>query len=464
MKKFNPRLRTITFSILISISLLGFSGAPIVFFTHKIQIEPLDVVIIIISSLLTGGTPLAILRLSEIARVNACIVIISVIFSLYFTELAIQQSNYVTWIFYKAFRNDDTREKTRVITDMRDEGIPAYAAILPSSIKPFKVRGITIQVLSGLSNKTSVLCNEGLGYIVYQSDRYGFRNEDSVWDLKRHDIVAVGDSFIQGNCVPIGIVGHMRKVHSNTISLGSQGAGPLNMLGTMAEYLPRLKPRHILWFYFEGNDMSDLRTEIRRKSLLKYLEPNHRFDIPFLKKEIDKKLSVIHESMLAKRLKENRLNRVKTHVLPLKGLFDVLLLRNLRRALNLNFLGLDRSEGYFPPKGKIAEHEFKIFEAALRRAKILSTQHSAKIHFVYLPELWPISYRTMDKQSTRQRVISIANQAGIPIIDLHPQMSKMKLSDLFETGYGHFNDDGAKIVADLVLHALNKEIPLMKAE
>ncbi len=99
----------------------------------------------------------------------------------------------------------------------------------------------------------------------------------------------------------------------------------------------------------------------------------------------------------------------------------------------------------------------------LRRAKLLADRKSAKFHFVYLPELWPAGRRTEDNQSTRQRFLAIARQAGFPIIDLHAALSRKKLSDLFEVGYGHFNLQGAKIVADVALEYLRKNPPPLKA-
>ena len=46
---------------------------------------------------------------------------------------------------------------------------------------------------------------------------------------------------------------------------------------------------------------------------------------------------------------------------------------------------------------------------------------------------------------------------------MHAALSRKKLSDLFEVGYGHFNLQGAKIVADLVLEYLGKNPPPLQA-
>jgi hypothetical protein len=43
--------------------------------------------------------------------------------------------------------------------------------------------------------------NEGYGLVKYQSDRFGFRNRDDLWNDKTADIVLIGDSFTYGACV-----------------------------------------------------------------------------------------------------------------------------------------------------------------------------------------------------------------------------------------------------------------------
>jgi hypothetical protein len=46
------------------------------------------------------------------------------------------------------------------------------------------------------------------------------------------------------------------------------------MLATLKEYAESLRPKVVLWFYFEGNDLKDLSNERRSPLLSRYLEPN----------------------------------------------------------------------------------------------------------------------------------------------------------------------------------------------
>ena len=51
----------------------------------------------------------------------------------------------------------------------------------------FLNKKISIYPLSGISNIETVYCNENGYFAYYQSDRYGFRNQDNLWDSKEID-------------------------------------------------------------------------------------------------------------------------------------------------------------------------------------------------------------------------------------------------------------------------------------
>ena len=69
--------------------------------------------------------------------------------------------------------------------------------------------------------------------------------------------MAVGDSFTHGACVPSedNFVGVIRADHPATANLGMDSNGPLLMLASLKEYALRFRPKTVLWFYFEGNDL-----------------------------------------------------------------------------------------------------------------------------------------------------------------------------------------------------------------
>ena len=69
-------------------------------------------------------------------------------------------------------------------------------------------------------------CDEGYGLIKYKTDRFGLRNRDSQWNKinSQNNIFLVGDSFVQGACVPdewtiSNQISNLSNI--NTLNLGS---------------------------------------------------------------------------------------------------------------------------------------------------------------------------------------------------------------------------------------------------
>ena len=80
---------------------------------------------------------------------------------------------------------------------------------------------------------------------------------------KNVDFMLVGDSFAQGYCVErrSNIAGILESKGSYAINLVTAGNGPLVNFTVIKEYIELLKPKNIIWIYFEGNDLTDLRLE-----------------------------------------------------------------------------------------------------------------------------------------------------------------------------------------------------------
>ena len=116
-------------------------------------------------------------------------------------------------------------------------------------------------------------CNENGYYSIYHSDRYGFNNPDKEWDSKEIEYLLVGDSFTHGACVnrPHDVASVLRKYSKkNVLNLGQIGNGPLIEYATLREYSD-LNIKKVIWRYYEGNDLSDLETELTNKILKKYI-------------------------------------------------------------------------------------------------------------------------------------------------------------------------------------------------
>jgi len=89
-------------------------------------------------------------------------------------------------------------------------------------------------------------------------DRHGFRNAE---DLDTADVAVVGDSFIEATETPsdrtvTSVLGHL--TNSTVANLGRGAYGPQQELIVLERYALPLRPRVVVWAFYEGNDLLDL--------------------------------------------------------------------------------------------------------------------------------------------------------------------------------------------------------------
>ena len=111
--------------------------------------------------------------------------------------------------------------------------------------------------LTGLSNISTILCNETGNYITYKSDRFGFNNNDNKWKDKKVDSVFLGDSFTHGFCVTRDknfISNYEKKTNSKSLNLGLSGYGPMEYYAIFKEFVVKIKPEKVFFIWSESND------------------------------------------------------------------------------------------------------------------------------------------------------------------------------------------------------------------
>lgn len=88
-------------------------------------------------------------------------------------------------------------------------------------------------------------------------DKNGFRNDR---DLTAADTVFVGDSMLEGMTVSNAevVTSVLAKLSGKTVAnLGQYGYGPQQEMIVLKRYGLPLRPRTVVWMFFEGNDLTD---------------------------------------------------------------------------------------------------------------------------------------------------------------------------------------------------------------
>jgi SGNH hydrolase-like domain, acetyltransferase AlgX len=92
----------------------------------------------------------------------------------------------------------------------------------------------------------------------YRYDRNGYRNDQ---DFVQADIVVIGDSFVEGYLVPQARISSTRLAElfeTNVCNLGQADYGPGHELTVLRKIGIPLRPKFVVWLFYEGNDLSDL--------------------------------------------------------------------------------------------------------------------------------------------------------------------------------------------------------------
>ena len=119
--------------------------------------------------------------------------------------------------------------------------------------------------VGGISNRLTIHCIEAEGMILYNSDRYGFRNSDNVYNSEI-DLVLIGDSMTMGSCVEnednfAGVLSKEGMI--NVVNLGFSNNNLFSKFASFKEYALKLNPKE-----FYGFGMMPLQTVWQEQLLI----------------------------------------------------------------------------------------------------------------------------------------------------------------------------------------------------
>ncbi len=359
----------------------------------------------------------------------------------------------------------DTRSRLEVILDMRAHGIHAYPDVFPMVLfapsSSESIRSVLVSKqaeflpVAGMAMTTTVFCNESGEYVVYESDEHGFHNPHGMWEHKPVELLALGDSYTHGVCVPSdkGFVAVIRAQHPSTMNLGVNSHGPLTSLATLKEYGPILKPKLVLWFYYEGNDLRDLDGwEKNSPLLMKYLSSSFLQHLFERQPEIDRSLRDYLDAAMAKATAPVSVE-------------NILKLQHLRQAVQSFYERRPTEQGlpaelleYLRHSGApAASEDLLLFERILAEAQTTAESWNGRVVFIYLPT-WE-RYRIPELASKdRDQVLGIARRLNLHVVDMHTVFTAHPdpLSLFPFRRYAHYNEAGHRLVGEEVLRQLEK--------
>ena len=297
--------------------------------------------------------------------------------------------------------------------------------------------GIQFPLGSAPSVKT-LFCAEDDGFISYETDRFGFRNEDDEWNNTFHNILILGDSFAESACVPNAFHTNFAQ-NLSVVSLGKGGNGPLTSLAAFIEYNNRFRAENVYFLVF-SNDYSrpvrnkssiDLERELREPELLKYLT-DPEFNQGYfngLDLQPYRRFALEYSKSLANKIDDN--NEIQ-FLRTVSKLFFYDFVKNIVRSkIEINNI----QEIRFINKSEL--------EQVYMRINYTADLTSSKLIFVPLPD----KSSSCKEDEKRRFIDGFLIGLNANILNVWDDLCDMKY---FANTGGHFNSLGYKALSDLI--------------
>lgn len=345
-----------------------------------------------------------------------------------------------------AGRPFDTRSRLEVVHAYERAGtaaVPAVHAVSFLGSPPRLIDGSLLLPLTGISRATTVYCNESGDWVDYAADEHGFRNHANA-HAAEGGIAIIGDSFAKGMCVTddATVAARLAREGRPVLNLGADGSGPLLALAALREYASRVRPRHVVWLFFEGNDLRNLERERADPVVARYLEPGFTQNLAQLQPRID--------SMLRDVVRSERAH-AEDHLAggnAFDAVHSFLLLATVRAAAGSAWRRFTRSPAPFDTVtfGRIVE--------SIRRD---AESWGGQVLFVFLPAWERFALGTGDPHY--QAVIRTVADHGIDVLDLVPVFhAASEPTSLFPFGTsGHYTAEGYALVAREIERVLSQD-------
>ena len=381
----------------------------------------------------------------KVYRVNFIIFCISSFFAILVVEIFFQyylfnfnKNHKINSIKYNATRikNFDLRSKEEVLNHLSLDNEKVYIYMSPKILGLEEEKFIP---LSTISDSLMISCNELGYYQIFKTDKYGFVNNNENYK-KIIDSILIGDSFGLSECVnnKNSIIFNINKSNLNSISLSQSNTGPLFQFAILKEYGLGLNPKNIFWFYYEGNDFTDLNNEIKWPILFKYFEDNN------FRQNLKNNQLKINQSILSNYSKYK--NPEKEFYLSIKNLIKLYNIRNL--------LNWDRT---------IYNEIPNIYKKIILKTHEITKAKGINLFIIYLPEFYRYKYFERinhDAHKGKKKLLDFLDENKINYIDLNEDLfknDKASIKYFANDKYNsHYNEEGYFEISKILIKQTSK--------
>jgi hypothetical protein len=347
----------------------------------------------------------------------------------------------------------DERTPSEVVEALRLSGVDALPGIgrgWPSDHQARAGMADDFFPLSHASNAQIVECNEGLGFLQYQTDEYGFNNPSGLIASRRVDVAVVGESHALGHCVPpsTSIVDVIRKHYPRTATFGIAGSRVISQLASFREYVEPLRPHVVIWFV--NTAYAEPRQEADEPLLTRYFDPSFTQNLIDRQNEVD---ATIRE--LVPGLRANADNSLRTELenVEEKRFLQALRLKNVRRLLR----------SAVPARTPISPVALDLssFVRSLKLAQRAIRSWDGRLLAVILPSFGGVTGEAR-AFSHHEAVVAALNDLGIDVVDGELLFrSQPNPRTLFALGINnHPNKQGHRLLG----HAIVRKLSLQTIE
>ena len=291
--------------------------------------------------------------------------------------------------------------------------------------------------LAGVANATVAMCRDGdRVWQPFQADEHGFPNPAGLWQSDEVRVLSVGDSHVQGWCVPPAqsFMGLIAAAHPRTVNLGVGGNGPLANLALLREYGAVLRPKTVLWMFSLATDVSDLDRERRTPILSGYMAAGYTQDLVTRQDEIDRALKG-YEALVSSP----------------QGTRSIDWAEVARRVFTLYDVRLR----FRVDRGSVQEVDYAFLRRLLEAARKEVEGWGGEMVFVFLPSQMALQDKAVGQTEVRDIVLDLR----IPLIDVTPEFrAQPDPPAMFQAREGtHYSLTGHQLVARTILSAIERQ-------